>query len=252
MNFPHKVPDQWYKYAYDINMRLSSWTFRTKEDIDRVIELTNIKKHGKILDLACGYGRHSIELAKRGYKVVGIDVSPHLIDYAKKNAIEENLDIEFFCSDIREFKNGADFDMVLNLYDGAIGYLEDDIENLKIFSTISRHLKEGGISLIHLHRLEYAEANFPQKITRISTELEEEIWFLLDPASRYMMEVTKTVKGADLEEVVERKRLYSFSEIKTILKDQGLEVMKFAPDNLDDNNASDNASRYFFCVSKKL
>lgn len=51
----------------------------------------------KILDLACGFGRHSLEFARRGYDVTGIDITPAYIDYANEQAKKENLNAKFIC-----------------------------------------------------------------------------------------------------------------------------------------------------------
>ena len=77
-----------------------------------------------MLDLACGFGRHSLEFARRGYDVTGIDITPAYIDYANEQAKEESLNAKFFCQDIRTITFDKEFDVVLNMADGAIGYLE--------------------------------------------------------------------------------------------------------------------------------
>lgn len=242
------IIDEWYKHAYDINMQLSSWTFTTKEDIDEVLRLTGLKPPCKVLDIACGYGRHAIELAKRGYNVTGIDISPSLIAHAKEYAVKENADIEFLCADIRSFKADTKFDLCLNLYDGAIGYLENDEENHKIFNVISQSLQAGGLSVIHLHTQEYADEYFPQYLVRKSGSLVENISFTWDKATKYMFEITRTegVPG----EVIERKRLYAPAEIAAVMKGLGMELLNTWPDPKT-KGPDETVSRYAYYVSKK-
>ena len=74
----------------------------------------------------------------------GIDITPAYIDYANEQAKKENLNAKFICQDIRTITFDKEFDVVLNMADGAIGYLEDDGENHKIFSVIVKPLKNGG------------------------------------------------------------------------------------------------------------
>ena len=112
--------------------------------IDFLIKQLHLKGTEKILDLACGFGRHSLEFARRGYDVTGIDITPAYIDYANEQAKKENLNAKFICQDIRTITFDKEFDVVLNMADGAIGYLEDDGENHKIFSVIAKALKNGG------------------------------------------------------------------------------------------------------------
>lgn len=63
-------------------------------------QAVTVKGTEKILDLACGFGRHSLEFARRGYDVTGIDITPVYIDYANEQA-KENLNAKFICQDIR-------------------------------------------------------------------------------------------------------------------------------------------------------
>ena len=106
--------------------------------------------------LACGFGRHSLEFARRGYDVTGIDITPAYIDYANEQAKKENLNAKFICQDIRTITFDKEFDVVLNMADGAIGYLEDDGENHKIFSVIAKPLKNGGKHFMDIMNRSYA------------------------------------------------------------------------------------------------
>lgn len=76
-----------------------SWVEHTAEEIDFVIEALWLQGNERILDLACGFGRHALELARRGYSVVGVDVTSDYIKYGQARASEEGLDVEFICSD---------------------------------------------------------------------------------------------------------------------------------------------------------
>lgn len=93
--------------------------------------------------------------AKTSY--TGIDITPAYIDYANEQAKKENLNAKFICQDIRTITFDKEFDVVLNMADGAIGYLEDDGENHKIFSVIAKALKNGGKHFmdtgINLHQI---------------------------------------------------------------------------------------------------
>lgn len=70
--------------------------------------------------------------------ITGIDITPAYIDYANEQAKKENLNVKFICQDIRTITFDKEYDVVLNMADGAIGYLEDDEENHKIFSVIAK------------------------------------------------------------------------------------------------------------------
>ena len=122
----------------NVDIQNMSWVEDTNRQVDFLIKQLQLKGTEKILDLACGFGRHSLEFARRGYDVTGIDITPAYIDYANEQAKKENLNVKFICQDIRTITFDKEYDVVLNMADGAIGYLEDDEENHKIFSVIAK------------------------------------------------------------------------------------------------------------------
>lgn len=136
----------------------------TNRQVDFLIKQLHLKETKKILDLACGFGRHSLEFARRGYDVTGIDITPAYIDYANEQAKKENLNAKFICQDIRTITFDKEFDVVLNMADGAIGYFEDDGENHKIFSVIAKALKNGGKHFMDIMNGSYAQTHFPCKL----------------------------------------------------------------------------------------
>lgn len=127
----------WYKNIWTLDIKDMSWVEQTERQIDFIVKTLELKGTERILDIACGYGRHSITLAKRGFNVVGVDITNDYIEDAKSSVQKESLNAEFICSDVRDLSFKEEFDVVLNLADGAIGYLEDDEENLKIFDLIA-------------------------------------------------------------------------------------------------------------------
>ena len=96
-----------------------------------------------------------MELARRGFEVTGVDITPAYIQYAAEQAQKEHLKAIFLCSDIREIAFKNEFDVVLNMADGAIGYLENDTENNKIFAIIARALKPGGRHFMDIMNADY-------------------------------------------------------------------------------------------------
>ena len=141
-----------------------SWVEDTNRQVDFLIKQLHLKGTEKILDLACGFGRHSLEFARRGYDVTGIDITPAYIDYANEQAKKENLNAKFICQDIRTITFDKEYDVVLNMADGAIGYLEDDGENHKIFSVIAKALKNGGKHFMDIMNGSYAQTHFPSSV----------------------------------------------------------------------------------------
>ena len=151
----------WYKHGWTLDVKNQSWVEDTENQVDFMIKTLQLTGKERILDLACGYGRHSLSFARRGYPMVGVDLTPEYINDARKTAKAESLNAAFIHADIRNMQFENEFDVVLNLADGAIGYLETDEENLKIFDVVSRALKSGGKHFMDLCNAEHAECFFP-------------------------------------------------------------------------------------------
>src|SRR5690606_12128167 len=87
----------------------------------------------RVLDAACGQGRHSIALAQAGYTVTGVDASGPLLAIARAAAAEAGVSVEFVEADLREFSTERSFDAAINMFT-AFGYFEDDAENLRVLN----------------------------------------------------------------------------------------------------------------------
>ncbi|WBW98573.1 class I SAM-dependent methyltransferase [Oceanirhabdus sp. W0125-5] len=99
------------------------FTKNTVAEVDFIEEELKLPKGSYILDIGCGTGRHSIELARRGYNVTGIDISENMLLEGKKVCKEENLNVDFIHADATEFKVNRLFDACICLCEGAFGLL---------------------------------------------------------------------------------------------------------------------------------
>lgn len=125
----------------------------TEQEVKFIIDVLNLPPDTRILDLYCGYGRHAIELAKKGYHVVGFDSSESFLDIARRNARHENVDVQFVLGDMRQLDFTAEFSAVINMF-AAFGYFTDE-ENADIIAKVARALKPGGQFLIDLLNREW-------------------------------------------------------------------------------------------------
>ncbi len=138
---------QWYKKLfenYGLKYEKESFTSGTIGECDFVEKEINFNKQTQILDIGCGTGRHAIELSKRGYKVTGIDLSDSMLKSAKKNALNENLNIDFQKQDARALTFNNEFDLAIMLCEGAFPLMETDEMNFQILQNASNALKERG------------------------------------------------------------------------------------------------------------
>lgn len=182
-----KSPD-WYKTIWTLDIKLQSWVEETEPQIDFILQHLTLPPKAKILDLACGFGRHALLLAQKGYDVTGVDITADYIEDARCSAAAMRLNnAQFIHSDIRKLQFDSEFDLVLNLADGAIGYLENDTENQKTFDVISRALKPGGRHVMDIINADYADRHFPMRNWEAGENTLALSEFDWDPESRIML-----------------------------------------------------------------
>ena len=138
---------QWYEELfvnYGKKYDNQSFTQGTVGECDFIEKEIEYDKATRILDIGCGTGRHSIELAKRGYIVVGIDLSESLLKRAKEKASEQKLQIVFQKHDARNLPFLHEFDLVIMLCEGAFPLMETDEMNFQILQNAANALKPKG------------------------------------------------------------------------------------------------------------
>lgn len=132
----------------------------TRREIDQFFEILKLTPDLSILDLSCGQGRHSLELARRGFKAEGLDRSHYLIQKAKAVAQKEGLNVKFKEGDARTLPYKADsFDVVMIL-GNSFGYFENVNEDLRVLKEIFRVLKPWGKLLIDATDGDYVRDNY--------------------------------------------------------------------------------------------
>lgn len=112
--------------------------------IDRSIEILNLKSKAKVMDLACGKGRHALHLASKGFKVTGLDLSENSI--AGLRSLNDDS-LHFQRWDMRDTYDVTGFDAVFNLFT-SFGYFDSMQENLKVLKAMKAVLNEDGHILI--------------------------------------------------------------------------------------------------------
>jgi ubiquinone/menaquinone biosynthesis C-methylase UbiE len=123
------------------------FTKNTVHEVDFLVEELRLKTGATILDVGCGTGRHSIELARRGFAVTGVDLSSGMLAEAKKSAKRAGVSVTWMHANATTMQIGRQFDAVICLCEGAFGLLgrEDDAleQPLAILRGVARALKPG-------------------------------------------------------------------------------------------------------------
>lgn len=224
-----EVPPDWYRSGFPAETTTQMpWADRTAAEVDRALGMLKPRGSERLLDLACGIGRHSRELSRRGFDVVGLDISAELLEIAAREAAAESLEIAFVQADLRELDYEDEFDLVLSLNDGAVGYFETDEENYRTFEVVSRALRPGGGHLMQLPNVLHAEKHLPQKTWiagEATVELSDHRWNAKD---RYLEGFTVPIPIGEVFERFEpipfRQRLYSVEELTDVYRSVGMRL----------------------------
>jgi len=121
---------------------------RTTKEVAGVINILNLKGGEKILDDPCGYGRHSIELARRVFTVIGSDINSIHLKVAIAESQKLGISVDFCKENMLEINYSEEFDAVINMF-YSFGFFETDEENMKVLKNFHRALKPGGKFLMH-------------------------------------------------------------------------------------------------------
>jgi 2-polyprenyl-3-methyl-5-hydroxy-6-metoxy-1,4-benzoquinol methylase len=196
----------------------------TLAEVDWIIQEANLEPGDHVLDIMCGYGRHSLEFARRGINITAVDNLPDYINEIKDKAKTEKLPIESFCQDVLEMQIEQQCDTVICMGNSLQFFNEED--TLVLLANISDHLKPGGNFFINTWSIaEIAMKNFKEKNwSRIG-----ELLFLTDCKLLFhptRMEINSTIitDQGDREEKKAVDFIYSISEMETMLKKAGFQL----------------------------
>ena len=224
-----EVDPRWYAGFFDrewLEFRDETSTEeRTKKELDFVLEALRLEPGARILDVACGHGRHSLDLARRGFSVVGLDLSEPSIELARAAASEEGLEVDFLVADMREIPFVAEFDAAINLFT-AFGYLESEEEDQRALDAIAGALRPGAalfmetINAVGLLRL-YRPQNW-NEFADGTLMLEEREYDFLSGRNEVVWTFARPDGGRT--ELRHSLRLYTPAELASMFRRSGLEV----------------------------
>ena len=138
---------QWYESLFENYARKydkECFVQGTLGECDFIEQEINHDKSLKIIDIGCGTGRHTIELTKRGYAVIGIDLSESQLKWAKEKSKEQGVEIDFQKHDARDLPFEGEFDLAIMLCEGGFSLMETDEMNFEILKNATKALKDKG------------------------------------------------------------------------------------------------------------
>jgi SAM-dependent methyltransferase len=220
---------QWYREFFDdLYLRVYQpleAPEQVRREVDFIVKALDLPAGAKVLDLCCGQGRHSLELARRGFQVVGVDLSEALLYAARKRAESEGLSVTFLHCDMREIDFAGEFDAVINMFT-SFGYLESEAEDEKVLGKVAQALKSGGKFLLDVVNRDRLVRDFQAREWHAADEgwlvLEERTFDHLSgrTETRWVCVARDGVRYERLSSV----RLYTASELRTMLERAGLKV----------------------------
>lgn len=194
---------------------------QSTHEVESIVKMMALKPKTRILDLCCGYGRHSIELAQRGFEVTGYDLSDFFLEKAQKDSITLGLKIDFVKGDMRKLPFENRFDAVVNLFT-SFGFFDQEKDDLKVLKGVCRALKSRGLFLLDLKNREHLIRNFQRRRWRPEKDfvmLEDNFFDLF--TCRWESTRTLIFENGKRREYSFSLRLYTFTEILDLLKRAG-------------------------------
>jgi SAM-dependent methyltransferase len=183
--------------------------------MDNLTHYLNMDEGSKVLDLACGKGRHSIYLNKLGYNVLGVDLSENSIEIAKKNT---NESLHFQVHDMRNpFEEK--YDAIFNLFT-SFGYFENEEDNLKTLISIKESLSEYGFGVIDFMNVNQVIANLVENETKTVDDIDFKI-------KRYVIDgyIFKEIDFEDkgcVYNFTEKVRAFTLADFQELMEKAGI------------------------------
>lgn len=237
----------WYEEVFDDDY-LRTVPFMTPDqtarEVDFIREALALKPSSEVLDVACGYGRHAVELAQQGVRVTGLDLSLPLLIRAADHAQKRGLAVNFVHADMREMTFNGQFDAAYCVL-SSFGYFDEET-NLKVATGISRALKPGGRFILDIINRDYIVGDLPSRVwwEGDGCVILEEVDFNYHTSRVLIRRSVVFGNGRQSEQEISM-RAYSLHEVGRLLRMAGLRV-------LDVSGSLATKSRFFGAASRNI
>jgi SAM-dependent methyltransferase len=242
---------EWFEEWFNSKEYLDVYQHRNESDAKLLFELiianTEIPLQGKVLDLACGPGRHSILFARKGYNVTGIDLSENLLKVAEASSRKEKLGIKFIRADLRHIELEDKFDLVINLFT-SFGYFKGDEENFSIFKSASNFLKPCGYFVFDFLNSQFLETHLVRE--------SKEVRYHENIIQKRRIEGDRVIKDIIIQHngvtktFYESVKMYKRKELEKAIKENGLAIKKTFGDFIGSDFIEETSPRIIIIAQK--
>lgn len=187
---------------------------RIRRQADGVEKLLGLKYRARVLDLGCGSGHQTLELARRKYRVMGLDISPKSLAQARTQARDEDLTVHFLAQDMRRLPYDQEFNAVINIRN-PIGCYPREKDDAQCMDTAARALKIGGRLLLDLLNREWV-------LRRLTTNTRSVKGPSFDISTGRLDCSGFKTRGNRSDSMGETMRLYSLTEAMSMVRNAGL------------------------------
>ena len=202
--------------------------------------------NSRILDLACGKGRHSVFLNKLGFNTVGVDLSPQSIEFANKG---KNDRLKFYTHDMRKVETHGPYDYIFNLFT-SFGYFEDDNEDLKVLQSVEQGLNDNGVFVLDFLNSKKVIANLVKEEVKILDGISFDITREFE--SDFVVKTIQfTAEGKEYK-FLERVKALGLDRFKELFSQTNLEIQTVFGDYDLSEFDSVNSNRLVIVAKKVL
>ena len=225
-----EIPTNWYTEFFNEDYPLIYRERLSQDATEREsafsVRALGLQEGDRVLDLACGHGRHAVALARRGMVVTGQDLNEDYLQMARDGAAQAGVEIETVHGDMRDIPFTDEFDAVINMFT-AFGYFESEDEDVRVLQAVANALKDGGKLLLDTINREWVLANYIQNDWHTddggNTFLEHREFDLVTGRNRVTFSIV-TADGTRRDSPGHDVRLYTLTELVRLLQAAGLRL----------------------------